>query len=70
MSRTITKCKPYAMAATTHDGSGWILAYRSTHVGPVPPEDEQDANEALAALEEAAREGFIPWEQLKADLEL
>jgi hypothetical protein len=33
-------------------------------------EDEQDTDEALAALAEAEREGFIPWENIKTDLGL
>lgn len=33
-------------------------------------EERMDLQDALAALEEGEREGFIPWEDLKAELKL
>lgn len=46
-----------------------VVVTVTLHIATIS-EDEQDADEALAALEEAEREGFIPWDQLKADLGL
>lgn len=33
-------------------------------------EDRLDVQDALAALEEGEREGFVSWEELKGDLDL